>query len=139
MKKIFLAWLLFGGLLHLHAEPLVVVTGENTGVNSLNIDEIRSLYVGKRFRLGNQKIVPLNLGIDNPLRIRFEQNILQEDRNTLARSWLQAHYLGHHPPKVFKSPDMVAEFLTKVDNSIGYLDETTAQKYHLKILFRENE
>jgi hypothetical protein len=79
------------------------------------------------------------LGIDNPLRNRFEQNLLKENKDTLAQDWLQAHYLGHHAPKVFKSQESVAEFLSKVDNSIGYVDEEIAQKYHLKILFRVKE
>ncbi|MFA5215803.1 hypothetical protein [Sulfuricurvum sp.] len=132
-------WLLFSGIVQLQSETLVIAAGESFGVNVLGIDEIRSIYLGKKFRLGNQKLFPLNLGIDNPLRNKFEQQVLGEDRDTLAHNWLQAHYLGHHAPKVLKSPETVAEFLTKIDNSMGYLDEDTALKYHLKILFRLKE
>ncbi|HZF69277.1 MAG TPA: hypothetical protein VEZ39_00285 [Sulfuricurvum sp.] len=121
------------------ADPLVIASGENFGVNAINIDEIRGIYTGKQFRLNNNKVIPLNLGIDNPLRSKFEQNILNENKETLAQYWLQAHYLGHRAPKVFKSQESVAEFLSKVDNSIGYVDEEIAQKYHLKILFRAKE
>lgn len=131
--------LICGGLLQLEAQSLVVAAGENFRVNSLEIEDIRSLYLAKKFRLGNQKIIPLNLGIDNPLRYQFEENILSEERDTLAYAWLQAHYLGHRAPKVFKSQEAVAEFLSKVDNSVGYVEEDIAQKYHLKILFRAKE
>lgn len=139
MRIVFVFWLLFGGIVLLQAETLVVAAGESFGGNVLGVDEIRLIYLGKKFRLGNQKILPLNLGIDNPLRNRFEQQVLGEDRDTLAHNWLQAHYLGHHAPKVLKSPETVAEFLTKIDHSLGYLDEDTALKYHLKILFRLKE
>ncbi|MDD2369359.1 MAG: hypothetical protein PHQ90_08660 [Sulfuricurvum sp.] len=139
MKQLLFIWLIYNGLTYLNADPLVIASGENFGVNTINVDEIRGIYTGKQFRLNNKKIIPLNLGIDNPLRSKFEQNILGENKDTLAQYWLQAHYLGHHTPKVFKSQESVAEFLSKVDNSIGYVDEEIAQKYHLKILFRAKE
>ncbi len=139
MKKVLFFWLICGGLLHLEAQSLVVAAGESFRVNSLEIDDIRALYLAKRFRLGNQKIILLNLGIDHPLRYTFEQDVLSEDRDTLAYAWLKAHYLGHRAPKVFKSQEAVAEFLSKVDNSLGYVEEDVAQKYHLKILFRAKE
>ncbi|MGZ5208942.1 MAG: hypothetical protein ACXWB0_07975 [Sulfuricurvum sp.] len=139
MKSLVLLWFICGSLLHLNADTLVVVAGESFRVNSLEIEEIRSLYLAKKFRLGNQKILPLNLGIDNPLRYLFEENVLNEDRDTLTYVWLKAHYLGHRAPKVFKSQEAVAEFLSKVDNSVGYVEEEIAQKYHLKILFRAKE
>ncbi|MFH0708854.1 MAG: hypothetical protein V2A75_01475 [Pseudomonadota bacterium] len=139
MRKLLLILLICGGLLQLEGETLVVVSGNSFGVDSMNVDEIRGIYLGKRFRLGGKKIIPLNLGIDNPLRNQFEQNILEEDRNTLAQYWLQAHYLGHRTPKVFKSQESIAEFLSKVDNTVGYVDEEIALKYHLKILFKAKE
>lgn len=139
MRKSLFISLICGGLLQVEAETLVVAAGENFSVDALEIEEIRGIYLGKRFRLGNKKVIPLNLGIDHPLRRYFEQNVLEEERNTLAQHWLRAHYLGHHTPKVFKSQESVAEFLSKVENTLGYVEEETAQKYHLKILFRSKE
>lgn len=139
MKYLFFIWLLYNELSPLSADPIVIACSENFGKNTISIDEIREIYLGKRFRLNNTKIIPLNLGIDNPLRNKFEQNILHENKDTLAQYWLQAHYLGHRTPKVFISQESVAEFLSKVDNSIGYIDEEVAKAYHLKILFRSKE
>lgn len=139
MKHILFIWLICNWFSVLSADPLVVASAESFGINTISVDEIREIYTGKQFRLNNNKIIPLNLGIDHPLRKKFEQNILNENKDTLAQYWLQAHYLGHHTPKVFKSQESVAEFLSKVDNSIGYVDEEVAQAYHLKILFRAKE
>lgn len=139
MKNLLFLLLIYNGFFSFKADALVIVSGENFSISSMDIDEIRGIYSGKLFRLDNKKIIPLNLGIDNPLRNKFEQYVLDTDKDTLAQHWLQAHYLGHHTPKVFKSQESVAEFLSKVDNSIGYLDEETAQKFHLKILFRLKE
>jgi hypothetical protein len=139
MKRMLVIWLIYNGFSALYADPLVVAAREDFGINVISVDEIRKIYTGKEFRLNNNKVIPLNLGVDSPLRKKFEQNILNENKDTLAQYWLQAHYLGHHTPKVFKSQESVAEFLSKVDNSIGYIDEEIAQKYHLKILFRAKE
>lgn len=139
MKYFFLIslWIVF--IEELSADTLVVVSGDNFCVDSLDIDEIRGIYLAKRFRIDGQKIIPVHLGIDNPLRLRFEHNIVNEERDVLSQVWLQAHYLGHRAPTVFKSQETVAEFLSKVKNSLGYVEESTAQKYHLKILYRERE
>jgi len=139
MKRIVLFGWLLGGWMCGWAGGLVVASGENFGMDSLDSDEIRSVYTARQFRLGNKKVILLNLGAENPLRLRFEQNVLHENRDTLGYNWLQAHYLGHKVPTVFKSTESVAEFLSKVENSVGYLDEETAQKYRLKILFRVKE
>jgi hypothetical protein len=139
MKNILLIWLICGVISILSADPLVIAVGENFTINTITVNEIREIYTGKQYRLNDNKIIPLNLGTDNPLRKKFEQNILNENKDSLAQYWLQAHYLGHHAPKVFKSQESVAEFLSKVDNSIGYIDEEIAQKYHLKVLFRAKE
>lgn len=139
MKKKILVFLFLIGCDILNAEPIVIAAGESFRINSLDINEVRSLYLAKQFRLGNQKMILLNLGIDHPLRSRFESDILREDRETLSQVWLQAHYLGHRAPKVFKSQEAAAEFLSKVENTLGYVEEEIAQKYHLKILFRPKE
>lgn len=138
MKRIALG-LFFLGMAYAEATDVVVVSGERFRYDSLSADEIRLVYTGKRFRLGNENIVLLNLEPEHPMRAWFEHNILHKRRDVLTKNWLQAHYLGHKPPKVFKSTESIAEFLTKVDNSIGYTDEATARKYHLKILYRMSE
>lgn len=140
MSKMFVVVLFFNVIIQsLFADTLVVVAGENFSVNTLTKEEIRSIYVAKKFHVGGQKVIPINLGIDNPLRLKFESEVVNVDRDILSRIWLQAHFLGYKPPKTFKTQEMVAEFLSKVDNSIGYVDESMAQKYHLKILFREHK
>ncbi len=114
MNKALLILLICSGLLEAQGPSLVVVAGENFSVNSLEVYDVRALYGAKKFRLGDQKIIPLNLGIDNPLRYKFEEDVLNENRDALAYAWLHAHYLGHRAPKVFKSQEAVAEFLSKV-------------------------
>jgi hypothetical protein len=140
MSKMFVVVLFFNVIIQpMFADGLVVVAGENFSVNTLTKEEIRSIYVAKKFHVGGQKVIPINLGIDNPLRLKFESEVVNVDRDRLSRIWLQAHFLGYKTPKTFKTQEMVAEFLSKVDSSIGYLDESMAQKYHLKILFRERK
>lgn len=122
-----------------HAETLVVATGEHCRWNEFSVEQIRDLYEAKRFRVGNERVVLLNLEAEHPLRKQFEQEILRENRENLSSAWLGAHYDGHPPPKVFKTPHAAAEFLNRVENAVGYLDESTARRYRLKILYSGGE
>lgn len=139
MKYFFLISLWMVLIDELSADALVIASGESFCVDSLDIDEIRGIYLAKKFRVSGHKIIPVHLGIDHPLRLRFEHSIVNEERESLSHIWLQAHYLGHRAPTVFKSQETVAEFLSKVKDSLGYVEESTAQKYHLKILYRGHE
>lgn len=139
MKRFLFISLWISGLGYLCADSIVIAAHPSFAIESLDKEEIKKIYLAKKFRISNQKILPVNLGLDHPLREKFEKKILNEDRDALMHIWLQAHYLGHRPPKVFKSQESVAEFIANVENAIGYMEESTAQKYHLKLLFKESE
>ena len=126
-------------IVSVEAKNLVIVSGKNSSFPPLGLEEVHDLYVAKHFRIENQKVVLLNLGIDHPLRHTFEHEVLRENRESLEYVWLQAHYLGHRAPKVFKSQEAVAEFLVNVEEAVGYVDEEVALQYHLTILFRVKE
>lgn len=135
MKSIVLIFLIL--LSSLYGDKLVVAANIHFIKDGLSAEDVRNLYTAREFRIANEKVIPLNLAIDHPLRTQFEKTVLGQDRKELSAIWLQAHYLGHHPPKVFKSKEAAAEFLMNVDNAIGYMDEETALKYGLKILYSE--
>ena len=132
-------WVILLGIFPLEAKYLVIASGKNSSFPPLGWEEVHDLYVAKRFRIENHKVVLLNLGIDHPLRHTFEHEVLRENQASLEYVWLQAHYLGHHAPKVFKSQEAVAEFLVNVEDAVGYVEEEVALKYHLTILFRVKE
>ena len=137
MNKLFLLWML--GVVSLEAKYLVIASGKNSALPPLGLEEVHDLYIAKHFRIGNQKVLLLNLEADHPLRHTFEHEVLRENREHLEYAWLQAHYLGHHAPKVFKSQEAIAEFLVNVEDAVGYVDEEVALQYHLTILFRVKE
>ncbi len=120
------------------AGDLVVAANSNFPVSSLSKKMIKKIYLDKIRFLKGKKIYPINMSGKSPLRARFEKNILNMPRTELERYWLKSHYMGHRPPKVLKSKEAVALFLQKVDNSLGYLDKTTAEEFGLKILYESD-
>lgn len=126
-------------IVSVEAKNLVIASGKNSAFPPLGLEEVHDLYVAKHFRIGNHKVLLLNLETDHSLRHTFEHEVLRENRDALGYAWLQAHYLGHHAPKVFKSQEAVAQFLTNVEDAVGYVEEEVALRYHLTILFRVKE
>jgi len=69
------------------------------------------------------KIIPINLGSRNSLRLKFEKKILRMNFVRLKSYWTKQHYLGHRPPISMKSQESIKAFVKKVDGAIGYIDK----------------
>lgn len=120
MKKLlilpFLVW-------QLCADSLYVVTSKTNGIESLNKKELRDLFLLKKQFVAQKKVVVVNLLASHPLRLSFEQNILEMNRNKLNTYWVKKHFQGITPPVSQASTQAMKKFLQNVENSIGYLPQ----------------
>ncbi|NPA81350.1 MAG: hypothetical protein GXO31_01950 [Epsilonproteobacteria bacterium] len=121
----------------LEAKAIVIVSSKSFPLDKLTKKQVVKIYLGKIRRIKGIKIVPVNLKADNPLRILFEKKILQKDREWLHKYWLQAHYHGHHPPKVFKSKKAALMFVKNFKGGICYLYKEDIKDKDIKILYEE--
>ncbi len=135
MRKIFIL-ILFSSFVF--AKILVIAASKDFFVNSLTKEEIISIYLEKR-RIKGHKIVAVNFPPNHPLREVFEAKILKKRKKWLERYWLNAHYHGHRPPKVFKSKKAVILFVKRFSNAICYLYKEDAKKQGLKILYESDD
>jgi len=122
----------------LYAESFYIIANQNFPRNSLTKKEIKQIYLDKKRHIFGKKILALNYTHDNPLRERFEKNILQKNRKNLERYWLKAHYKGHRPPKVLKTKASMLFFLQKIDTAIGYIDSNLSKVKGIKVLLEVN-
>lgn len=129
--------ILFISLLFLEAKTIVVASSSEFPLNKLTKEQVKGIYLGKIRRIKRYKIIPVNLKAKDPLRKEFEKYVLKKSGEWLNRHWLQAHYHGHHPPKVFHSKKAAILFVKKVKKAVCYLYEEDAEKADLKILYKE--
>lgn len=101
------------------ANEYVVISNKN--MKEFSESEIKAIFMKKLTLKDDITLVPLNLEAGDPLRLSFEEKILNMDFEKLKSYWTKEHYLGHRPPISMKSQESVIAFVKKVDGAIGYI------------------
>lgn len=115
------------------ADEYVVITSKNTP--EMTLAQLKAIYLKKITFIDNVKMVPLNLGTRDKLRLKFEKQVLNMNFARLKNYWTKQHYLGKRPPLSVKSQDSVKSFIKKVDGSIGYVNASNRDE-NMKVLYR---
>ena len=116
--KIFLITLLF--FTTIFANEYVIISNKN--MQTLSISQIKAIFLKKITFIDDTKVVPLNLGTRDPLRVKFEKRVLKMGFMRLKSYWTKQHYLGKRPPISLKSQESIKAFVKKVDGAIGYIE-----------------
>ncbi len=116
--KIILLLILFHSL-SLASEYVVIA---NKDMKRLSKIEIKAIFLKKITIIDDKKVVPINLGIRDSLRKKFEKKILRKSFRRLKTYWTKQHYLGHRPPISMHSQQSIKSFVKKVEGAIGYIE-----------------
>lgn len=107
----------------------------NKHMQDLSPSQIKAIFLKKLIVINDLQAVPVNLDARDPLRTKFEQQILAMNFDRLQSYWTKEHYLGHRPPISLKSQESIKAFVKKVDGSIGYIEMDNVDD-GLKILYK---
>ena len=118
----------------LSAASFVVIAHKD--MPSLSSAQIKAIFLKKRLFLDGVALVPLNLGVKDPLRHTFEKQLLHMGFSRLKSYWSRQHYLGHRPPLNMHSQESVIAFVQKVEGAIGYVDAAHLTP-DLHVIYRE--
>ena len=135
MRAVLSFWLLCSLLL---AGEWVLV-GHPGMLTQPNAKQLRALYLGRLHFIGDQRAFPLTLPASDPLRERFETEILGMSQSALRNWWIRRHYLGERPPRVVGSEQSVLAYVQAVEGAVGYVREALAKDANVTILFRSGE
>lgn len=101
----------------------VVLIGHPT-VPRLDRTAVERIYTGRIVEVGEQRIVPLDLPPDSPLRIRFLARWLSRDEARYAAYWTVRRYVGKGvPPLEVSSTAEVIRLVATRPGAVGYIDE----------------
>lgn len=101
----------------------VVVISQNSPIDKLSKRIIKDIYLKKRLFYNNQKLVPINLSAQNKIRMLFEKNVLNMQREDINNYWIEEHYHGVSPPITQKSDKSLKLFIKNVEGSLGYIEK----------------
>ncbi len=119
------------------AQEIVVVGDKNFPKESLSKEDIRAIFLDKKRFIGEEKLLVMNHTYNDPLRLCFEEVILEKSKHSLERYWRKAYYNGKRPPKVVSSTAMLLSYFENVHPTIGYMDTNESAIKGLKVLYRE--
>lgn len=98
-----------------------VIASNKVSFSALSTQQIRDIFLHKRRTIGDQKIIPVNLVGQHPLRSTFESEVLEMDRNRLNAYWIKQHFKGVTPPLTQPSFESIKAFVQNVEGAIGYV------------------
>ncbi len=115
------------------ADEYVVIS--NKSMKDLSPAQIKAVFLKKLAFIEDVKAVPINLEARDPLRLKFENDILNMSFSRLKTYWTTRHYLGHRPPISMKSQESIKAFVKKVDGSLGYINAKNIDD-SIKVIYR---
>lgn len=117
--------------------PVLLITAENTPIDSLAVRELRALYLGQIDTVHGVRLKPLNLKRQHPQRRTFEVFLFGKHFDW-SRYWLEKRLQGGpDPPKTAPNEAFMLVYLERNPGMIGYLPRSMAPelaKFKLKLL-----
>jgi len=118
------------------ADDYVVICNNN--MEDLSISQVKAIFLKKLTFVNDIEVVPINLDARDPLRLKFEQEVLHLSFQRLKIYWTKEHYMGHRPPVSMKSQESIKAFVKNVDGAIGYIDAKNFDD-DLKVIYKWSE
>ncbi|WP_304858354.1 hypothetical protein [Methylotenera sp.] len=105
-------------------KPIIAVIVANDNPNkSISLGELKLIYWRKKTYWENgQRIHPINLPSDNPLRLQFSSSILGSAPSAQNDYWNGLYFHGISPPYVLYSDEAAIRYVQETAGSIAYAD-----------------
>jgi ABC-type phosphate transport system substrate-binding protein len=102
---------------------IAVIVANDHPIKSLSLAELKLIYWRKKTYWANgQRMHPVNLPTDNPLRLQFSSSILGSLPSAQNDYWNGLYFHGTSPPHVVYSDEAVIRYVQETTGSIGYVD-----------------
>ena len=125
IRRLWLMVLLLSGLTNAFAEnnPPVIAIIANRDVLRVSSDELGLIYWRKQlYWEQGQRIKPVNLRPEHPLRQQFSQIILGSPPKKQIDYWNGQYFNGILPPYSVNSEEAVLRYVAQTIGAIGYVE-----------------
>ncbi len=127
--------LLLSQLVEARAETLYVIAHKKSFSIEKDAEYIADYYLLKRkINASGNKIIPINLPSDDPLRNQFSQAVFHRSPIALGEYWDRMSFRGVKPPVVQNSEKSVLLFVKRIRGAIGYVNHKPADDADVLIL-----
>lgn len=117
------------------AGDYVFVVNSGVSNSSFSKDEIKKIYFGKIAKWDNGTSVQLSFNTESEAKESFLQPYLQASKKKFKKFWMKRVFSGFGPPPTEKNNSQaIADFVSKTNGAIGFVEKSVAEKSGLKIL-----
>ncbi len=110
---------------------VIITSPETKAIDSVTLEELKSIYVKRLFRLKGTEVIPIQRNPASDLRQAFNRLVLKADEDQMKNYWIEEKLAGREsPPKTFDSLNSVIAFLKKKPGAVSYTfrDDLDAEK-----------
>ena len=105
------------------ADELLIIVAKDSAVTQINYRQLERIYRRKtRINKQGERWVPINLAINNPLRLAFSKRLFKQQPVDMEAFWNVQYFKGISPPYVVSSEEAVFRFVTSTPGAIGYIN-----------------
>lgn len=100
---------------------LAIIVAPEGAPAALSSAELALVYRRQKLYLGGQRVQPVNLPAQHPLRRWFSQQLLGQTPEEMEGYWRGLYFNGVVPPFVLASEEAVVRFVAATPGAIGYV------------------
>lgn len=104
---------------------LVIINGE-LGIDSISIEDLNRIYLGKKRNLGGKNITRLASLESGVTHQQFLSNCLNRSHSSFINYWKRMVFTGKGVmPSVFRDEEALVEYVRRNKSAIGYISSDT--------------
>ncbi|MFQ5508701.1 MAG: hypothetical protein ACE5FN_05095 [Leptospirillia bacterium] len=113
---------LLGGSGWAAAEEISVVVNAQSPVETMSIDEVRSIYMGETTFWGDVHIIPISYHEGSPLLSSFLERVIRTTENVYKTYWIRRIFReGGIPPRKAVNVESALELIARNNGGIGFV------------------
>lgn len=107
---------------------VVIVAPSASSPAPIDAEELAAIYRRRQLFMAGQRVQPVNLPTQHPLRRWFSQQVLKQTPEGLEAYWRDQYFNGVVPPFVLASEEAVIRFVVATPGAIGYVSACAVDK-----------
>lgn len=104
------------------AVSLVVIVAAQSTLRDIPHGLLRRIFLGEPSEHAGKRLLPLNYGPDDPLRIAFDQRAFGMSKDASGRYWVDRRIRGQGlPPRTVPTQMLMRAVVARLPGAVGYL------------------
>lgn len=106
------------------AHAIQIIVNKNLSETSLNADDVKNIYTGKKTRWSDNDNIVVAVLTDKDIHEKFLNAFVGRSSNQFTTLWKQMMFTGKGKlPKKFDSVSDMVDFVSKTEGAIGYITD----------------